>query len=380
MFIFTWNNPSEMPSFPEDTTWVACEEVGDSGTKHYQGYVRFKKNQRITSLKKLIPNAHWENRRGKHERAYDYCIKGTEVPYETDLWFVKDKVTHYYLRDGIPIEGSNMTRDELHQGSRDELPFYAEIIRAHRCWNDVVNDPQLFAINCKSSKWVKQIFDHKPRASRVFTPMTTWQRELLELVHTDPDGRTIHWYWSTDGKAGKTETAKYLAHHYGALYLSGGKTADIAYAIDNQSIIIFGYTRSHENFVNYDAMESACDGIIFSSKYQSAAKVFPPPHVIVFANHPPDETKCSGDRWKITEVFPLVIQQQLDAAKLEQERYIDQLANECANQPLLDHDPVKDCLSNCSCKRCKNRCWREDLPNDFTKEEIKQLEMFGELK
>lgn len=42
---------------------------------HWQGYVEFKKPQRLAALKKLIPAAHWEVRRGTREQALEYCRK-----------------------------------------------------------------------------------------------------------------------------------------------------------------------------------------------------------------------------------------------------------------------------------------------------------------
>jgi len=41
------------------------------------------------------------------------------------------------------------------------------------------------------------------------------------------------------------------------------------------------------------------DGVVFSGKYEGGARLFPPPHVIIFANFLPDFTKLSADRWVI---------------------------------------------------------------------------------
>jgi len=37
--------------------------------------VHFKSVQRLTAVKKLLPRAHWEMRRGTHEQAKEYCMK-----------------------------------------------------------------------------------------------------------------------------------------------------------------------------------------------------------------------------------------------------------------------------------------------------------------
>ena len=51
--------------------------------------------------------------------------------------------------------------------------------------------------------------------------------------------------------------------------------------------------------MSYSAIESLKDGLLFSGKYEGGVKLFPPPHVVIFANFLPDMTKLSIDRWDI---------------------------------------------------------------------------------
>lgn len=78
-YVFTINNYTE-----EDEAGVALcgatytiygKEVGDSGTPHLQGYLWFKNARAVTSVKKKLPRAHIEVRKGSHQQARDYCKK-----------------------------------------------------------------------------------------------------------------------------------------------------------------------------------------------------------------------------------------------------------------------------------------------------------------
>ena len=52
-------------------------EIGESGTKHLQGYVEFPRDRQIITIKKLpgFKTAHLEARKGTQQQAIDYCKK-----------------------------------------------------------------------------------------------------------------------------------------------------------------------------------------------------------------------------------------------------------------------------------------------------------------
>lgn len=148
---------------------------------------------------------------------------------------------------------------------------------------------------------------HPQPIQRIKDPMEgktpyPWQQEILELIETEPDERTVHWYWEPNGNQGKSALAKHLVLKYDALVVSGKKN-DIYHAIDNQcKILILDIPRTVEDHVPYEAIECIKNGMIFSGKYESKMKTFNPPHIICFANFEPNQQKLSKDRWSIKNV------------------------------------------------------------------------------
>lgn len=135
-----------------------------------------------------------------------------------------------------------------------------------------------------------------------------WQKEILKIISTIPDNRTIYWYWSAEGKTGKTTFTNYLAVTHNAI-LCPSKTNDafhrIAKAFDeNEAIdlVVFDVPRCSIEFINYSVIEKIKDGQVVSGKYEGAQCVFPSPHVIIFANEQPSYSQLSSDRWVVTNI------------------------------------------------------------------------------
>lgn len=78
-FCFTWNNyPADyeqvLRSIPAKYI-VFGEEKGESGTPHIQGYCELKAQTSFEVIKKKLPKAHIEPRKGSPQQAADYCKK-----------------------------------------------------------------------------------------------------------------------------------------------------------------------------------------------------------------------------------------------------------------------------------------------------------------
>lgn len=147
-----------------------------------------------------------------------------------------------------------------------------------------------------------------PRALRLITNLYPWQQEIYDVIKIEcMDDRTINWYWDSKGKIGKTQFVKYCCFHIKAIMITKGKTSDLVNAIfnadmDETNVVFIDIPRSGGNIVNYDALESIKNGIISNTKFETGMKLFNSPHVIVFANEPPDLTELSADRWNVVDL------------------------------------------------------------------------------
>lgn len=119
-------------------------------------------------------------------------------------------------------------------------------------------------------------------------------------------GRNIHWFWESKGGWGKSVCATYMIDQMGAMEVNGA-CSDILCGIvkwieekgEAPPIVIIDIPRISMSRVSYRAIEQIKNGKFFSGKYESGMVRFKKPHVIVFANQPPDESCLSADRWVI---------------------------------------------------------------------------------
>lgn len=177
----------------------------------------------------------------------------------------------------------------------------ADKIRICDTWKEVLEleEPYSKLISARFA-WAKDVFEHKEMniPCRIEEPYP-WQQKLIDEIHENnkPDPRKIIWYVDHEGGKGKSELTKYLVKYHNA-FLAQGKSVDIKYAYKGQPIVIFDIPRSCEH-ISWDAIESIKNGLFFNTKYYSAMKGFPIPHVICFSNHAPPYDKLSDDRWDV---------------------------------------------------------------------------------
>lgn len=132
-----------------------------------------------------------------------------------------------------------------------------------------------------------------------------WQLEVMNIIKTKPDKRSIHWFWEPNGNIGKSTLCKYLVVKHNALILSG-KASDMFHQIskfpNKRTLILFDIPRTSIGYINYAAIEQIKNGLIYSGKYEGAQLVFNCPHIIIFANEEPNTDSMSKDRWIIHKI------------------------------------------------------------------------------
>lgn len=225
--------------------YIFGKEIGECKTPHLQGYIEHTSGIMFDTLKALIPRAHIEKARGSTEQNVKYCSK--EDPNPT----------------------TNITRTLTIE---DEIEAYNQNKYRDVVWKD-------------------------------------WQQEILDIIETEPDERTVNWFWEPTGKSGKSFLTRYI-HWKHRTIIVNGKQTDVFNGIKTYiekrkklpRIIIIDIPRINQNYVCYSTMEKIKDGLMYSGKYEGGIIELLPVHMFIFANFEPNTELLSEDRWNIREI------------------------------------------------------------------------------
>lgn len=253
---------SKVPQFPElyneifslsDFFAFQLEEGTKSGQQHYQGCFGFKATKkRVTAMrdhfKALFPELNFPN--------CDYLMQS-------------------YVEAGRASE-----RYCLKEDTRIEGPWTSGLPKDH---TTVL----------------------KKELAIVDTNRKVWQTDILNLLKQEPN-RQIYWYWESEGNVGKSVFIKYLSFYHEVQKI-GGRCHDIYLTAGKKEHYVIDIPRAVDRLsdAHYIAIEELKNGHVFSSKYECEEKLFPIPHVFIFANFEPDLyalSKLSKDRWVILEL------------------------------------------------------------------------------
>lgn len=134
-----------------------------------------------------------------------------------------------------------------------------------------------------------------------------WQNNILDILKTKPNDRTINWITDNTGNKGKSFLSKFIYLKYNCI-LADGKKDNVFNQVlkfyeeninEEIEVIILDIPRHNLEYINYGCLEQLKNGLIYSGKYEGGVCVFESPHVIIMANENPDITKFSMDRWNI---------------------------------------------------------------------------------
>lgn len=213
---------------------------------------------------------------------------------------------------GTPhIQGAFVLKKKMRQGTIYNLfkaTFFLEKMKGK--WSD-----QKYC--AKDGKFITNVI-FKPSKPKIkilsYDILNAWELKVDDICRNQsPDDRTIYWFWSKQGCVGKTTFCKYL-HKTFECCIIGGKAIDSKNCIAsfiNQSedkrspdIVLCPIPKSMDTtFFSYEGVESIKDMFFYSGKYEGCQVNDNSPHLFVFGNEPPDESKCSADRWKIYEIL-----------------------------------------------------------------------------
>ena len=230
-------------------------------------------------------------------RAKTLCYKGT---YQTEIC-PETKKNHFHMM----LWGKAKWRDtelKIPKQKDGKLAYWAELLKDEKNKSNYANKDD-------------ESFDGKirggwgfPKEIKILTKLHPWQSRIEQLTLTEPDNRKIYWFWEEKGGIGKSEFTKYMIVKHKTLLCQGGKHSDIINLVFNQNMdetntVIFDIPRANKGHISYSSLECIKNGMVCNTKYETGVKVFNSPHVIIFANFPPDDmTQLSADRWVIEEL------------------------------------------------------------------------------
>lgn len=283
----------------EPVFFVLGKERGELLTDHLQGFVHLKSKQRLTFLKSnLSERAHFEVARGSDDENKDYCTKE-----DSEAFIFGTPVKNCSDKGGGRITGQQVIAAAI-AFAKSREPF--SVIKE----NEELAVPVLRHYNSfeKLAASVRRLNAlEQLREEYKDVRLKVWQQAILNTIQEPVHPRTIHWYWESTGGVGKTWMSKYLVANHQAFRAENGKSNDIKYAYSGEKVVVFDFTRSQTEHINYEIIESIKNGCYFNCKYESGMRIFPSPHTFCFSNSPPDLSKMSADRWHIVQIRGLML-------------------------------------------------------------------------
>jgi len=239
-FCFTINNYTDVHIDTLqgiDCTYVVYgKEVGESGTPHLQGYIRFPTQRTVSSVIKKIGGAHIEIKKGTCEQAIAYCKKDGDV----------------YERGEVPK--TQLQKGELNKRRFEEAFNAAKEGR----FDDIPKDLQTRYYS--TYKKIREDYLPKP------TPLTTLDHE---------------WRYGPTG-TGKSRSAQ---EAYPEAYLKKANTKWWDGYIDQEVVIIDDFDKYHVQ-LGYE-LKIWLDHYPFIAERKGGSAMIRPKKIIITSNYHP---------------------------------------------------------------------------------------------
>lgn len=292
---FTINNYNADFNFKEHLTlplWkikraVWGFEVGSrTGTKHVQGYLELVRSSRLGSVRRILPQAHWEPARASSLINYKYCTKSGHFATIGDF----TSEMRGYLSSEIkpPASVALIIRGLLDREVAPQVKISEEYLDKASAYERASHNMQVLQFRHKLfNEW----------HSKLLYP---WQYKLTQELFTQ-NTRQIIWVVDIAGNHGKSFLSTYLDIVYGFLILDGLiSPRDLGFMLKHDIRgFCFDVSRSESSSFHYGVLEAVKNGYLISGKYTGIIHRFDPRPVVVLANCRPDMTQLTRDRWNI---------------------------------------------------------------------------------
>lgn len=293
-----WLRPGQCPCewilTLKPASYMVCQVEIRPNTEagvHWHAYVQLENACTKSVYQRMLgPDVHCELRRKGHDAAKNYCMK------------LNCKKTGQVTRVNGPWEFGTEVLSE--QGKRSDLePMLADIKENHLTEDQVASKypglylryhagiAKLCRIHAEVKKWGVTITHD-------------WQKQLLEVLSSEADWRTIYYVYDTTGNGGKTLFTKFCQDTFNAAVIRPCRSADILYLYKGEKMVFFDIPRSIDDmYVAWGALEQIKDGMWTVAKYSSETRCRKEAaHIVVMSNAPPPELKFSQDRLKLITI------------------------------------------------------------------------------
>ena len=236
--------------------WVYSQEVGKQGTPHIQGYLRFLKETRRSSITRMI-------------------------------------------NKGFYCELSKFNKGSSHEEMDAEQWIYCV---------GLVEEKQM--VYNQYSKHNYECYPEEPIEILEDDQLRPFQQSLEDILLGDVNKNKAIWVYDEQGHIGKTEMVRRWYIKYRVPFAYGGKSSDIVNLIFNNKnyfltgknrAMVYNFGRLTKNDkIPYNSMEMINDGCISNTKFKCF--IINKPKIFVFANCLSKMSKLTSSKWLIKTI------------------------------------------------------------------------------